>query len=152
MSQAPSLSELRRQLQQLQELHAGGVLTQEQFEPHQQRLQQQIVERVMAGTDPAEAASPGTAHRTTEATPPVPPVSRRLLWMGAAFAVAVAIGGYAWTGSPTLWNQRAAAPAGAGADVAGASGAEGGGVQRQAAHDGDRADHGDGGQAEATAR
>lgn len=97
------LSTLRRQLVQLQELHATGVLSDEQYATARAGLERRVVDLVLAGaadTDVAPAAVPSTAP--TEPASPKP--SRRLLVMLGVGVIALAGAGYAWMGSPGLWG------------------------------------------------
>lgn len=109
---------LRDQLQQLKQLHASGTLSDAQYEESKARLERRILDLVLAGA-PAVAApvAPGTG---TSARP-----SKRLLASAAAFVVVVAGAGYAWLGSPAMWNQAPASGMAQG-DAGAAAGAQGG--------------------------
>ncbi len=63
-----TLAALRLQLQQLQALHASGTLDDAAFGAAKERLQQRIVERVMAGETETPAAVPAAAGATTATT------------------------------------------------------------------------------------
>jgi cytochrome c-type biogenesis protein CcmH len=89
------LATLRRELQQLEERHAGGALADEAYALSRARLERQIVERVMQGGNPT--AEPAAATAT-----PAPRPSRRLFAAVTVGVVAIAIAGYGWTGSPDL--------------------------------------------------
>ena len=75
-----------RQLRQLQELHAGGALTHEQFVQSRTALERRLVEALV----PSD----------TRAAPGAPPRSRRLALVLAGFMLAVTAGGYWFIGSP----------------------------------------------------
>jgi cytochrome c-type biogenesis protein CcmH len=102
------IAALKRQLQQLQELHASGTLGEAAYAEARGRLEREIVDRVMAGETPA-AATPATPAETAGARGPRP--SRRLLAALGVGIVALAVVGYRWTGSPSLALSSAAAPA-----------------------------------------
>ena len=103
------LDALRRQLQQLKDLHEAGTLGADAYDSARQALEQRIVELVMQ----APAAAPAAA--------PVAPKLPRALVLGVGAATLVlAVGGYLWTGSPQL----ALAPVPAAVATA-ASGAQG---------------------------
>jgi cytochrome c-type biogenesis protein CcmH len=110
---------LRKQLQQLQDLHSGGAIDDEQYQQSKTRLERRIVDAVVGeGTPAAGVAQPaatpspavlvnaGTAPPGGQAPPatpgPAPRPSRRLLAGVGAFVVAVTVAGYAWKGSPGL--------------------------------------------------
>lgn len=77
------LKTLKRQLQQLRELHAAGALPQDRYDEARAPLEQRLLDRVMA--QPAPARAP-----------------RGLLLGVAAAIVLIAAGGYWWTGTPAL--------------------------------------------------
>jgi cytochrome c-type biogenesis protein CcmH len=92
------LSTLRRQLQQLKELHDTGVVSAVQFEESRAPLERKIVELVMAGATevPAIAAtSPAVQPAAKKASP-------WLLVGLAIIVVAIAAAGYYWSGSTEL--------------------------------------------------
>jgi cytochrome c-type biogenesis protein CcmH len=71
----PEIDTLRKQLQQLQELHGGGALDDEQYQQSKARLERKLVDAVVqpatagaATAAPADAAAPATAA----AVPPGP--------------------------------------------------------------------------------
>lgn len=105
------LATLRRQLQQLDELHAGGAIGADAYAQGKARLERQIVEHVMQA---------GDAATTLPQTPavPAPRPSRRLLAAVALGVVVFAVAGYWWTGSPDLAGVPVAATAPAGGDDA----------------------------------
>ncbi len=78
------LKTLKRQLQQLRELHTAGALPQDRYDEARAPLERRLLELVMA-------AQHAPAH------------APRGLWLGVSAAVVViAVAGYAWTGSPVL--------------------------------------------------
>lgn len=85
---------LRRQLQQLQELHDGGALVDAAYVDSKAALERRLLERVMSG-DTAADTSPSARPIDSAVRP-----SRRLLAGLGAAIVAVAAAGYWWTGSP----------------------------------------------------
>lgn len=77
-----NLKTLKRQLQQLRELHAAGALPQDRYDEARAPLERRLLDLVMA--------------------PPAPARVPRGLWLGvAATIVVVAIAGYGWTGTPS---------------------------------------------------
>ncbi len=140
----PDIATLRRQLQQLQELHASGALDDAQFAQSRERLERLIVEQVMNQTDESivegAASAPVSAPASAPAVAPTPaPVpapkaaaarprpSTRLVALSSAFVLLVTVAGYVMTGSPALWDQRAGAPSANAAAADGAGGAGQGG-------------------------
>lgn len=140
----PDIATLRRQLQQLQELHASGALDDAQFAQSRERLERLIVEQVMNQTDESvvevAAPAPAVAPAVTPAVAPAPAAvpapkaaavrprpSTRLVALSSAFVLLVTVGGYVMTGSPALWDQRAGAPSANAAVADGAGGAGQGG-------------------------
>lgn len=95
------LSTLRRQLVQLQELHATGVLSDEQYATARTGLERRVVELVLAGATEV-GATPAAATPASEPAPPKP--SRRLLVTLGVGVIVLAAAGYAWMGSPGLWG------------------------------------------------
>ena len=96
---------LRKQLQQLQELHASGALDDTQYQQSKERLERKLVDAVVqtpSDTMAAAAAAPAKAVPASQpaATPPERRPSARLLAGVAAFVVVVSAAGYAWKGSP----------------------------------------------------
>ncbi|HET9821708.1 MAG TPA: c-type cytochrome biogenesis protein CcmI [Burkholderiaceae bacterium] len=82
------ISELRDQLQQLDARHARGELGKKAYETERARIERALLDRVLA--QPGQAAA-------VVARP-----SRTLVAGLALGVVALAIAGYAWTGSPSL--------------------------------------------------
>lgn len=116
-----TLDDLRERLQQLDQLHRAGVLTDEAHASGRTQIERQIVDRVLQGEpvrSPSEptSASPAPPGRSRGVGRPVP-----WLWPGIAAAVLAAGGaGYMWIGAPSgspasLALSGAAAPSG-GAD------------------------------------
>ena len=103
---------LRRQLQQLKELHAGAVLGDAQYEESRRALERKLVDLVLSSDSVTAAVAPAAS---------APRPSRALLVALATVVVVIAAAGYWWTGSP---GQAGIAPA---QTVAGESTAEGGG-------------------------
>ncbi len=134
----PDIATLRRQLQQLQELHASGALDDAQFAQSRERLERLIVEQVMNQTDESivegAASAPASAPAVAPAPVPAPKAaaarprpSTRLVALSSAFVLLVTVAGYVMTGSPALWDQRAGAPSANAAAADGAGGAGQGG-------------------------
>jgi len=97
---------LRKQLQQLQELHGSGALDDAQYQQSKERLERKLVDAVVqapAGTAAAPVAA-APAKKAATSSPPAAPAERRpsgrLLASVAAFVVVVTAAGYAWKGSP----------------------------------------------------
>jgi cytochrome c-type biogenesis protein CcmH len=100
---APDLDALRRQLQQLKDLHDSGTLAGDAYDTARAALEARIVEQVMNGPP----AAPGAAADTADATAALPafaapPLPRGLRLGVAASVLALAVGGYWWKGSPEL--------------------------------------------------
>lgn len=96
---------LRKQLQQLAELHTGGALSDATYQESRAQLERRLVDAVMR--------SPGAAAEAPSARVP-----GKLLSLLAVVVVMMAAAGYWWTGSPGRLseavpaNEDAAAPAG----------------------------------------
>ena len=116
---------LRKQLQQLQELHGSGALDDAQYQQSKERLERKLVDAVVqapAAAAAAPAASAATAPaKAAASTPPEAAPERRpsarLVTGLAAFVVVVCAAGYAWKGSPdklALGPGSASAPTGSG--------------------------------------
>jgi len=103
------LPSLRKQLQQLTELHTGGVIEDAAYQESRARLERRLVDAVMSGA-PAAAAESAASPPASPARPPA-----RLLGALAAVVVAVAAAGYWWSGSADRAGE--AAPAGEGAQA-----------------------------------
>jgi cytochrome c-type biogenesis protein CcmH len=116
------LATLRRQLRQLDELHASGALGADAHATSKAQLEKRIVEHVMQGGDtaPAAAVAAGAAPPT-----PAPRLPRRLLAAIAVGVVAFGVAGYWWPGSPELVvaPPSATAPQAGGGDAAHETGA-----------------------------
>jgi cytochrome c-type biogenesis protein CcmH len=87
-----TLNALREQLQQLEARHARGDLPQDEYGAQRAALERAILDQVIARPAPAGAAAAEAAARP----------STRLVAGLAAVVLAIAAGGYAWTGSPAL--------------------------------------------------
>jgi cytochrome c-type biogenesis protein CcmH len=121
------IESLRRQLLQLKELHAAGVLDTQRYDESRVPLERRLVDAVTAG-----AALPTAAPAVAAAAVPVAaagdvvaaraprPSSRLIIGMTTTVLLVAALG-YGWTGAPALINPSAAARAPAAAD--GAAGA-----------------------------
>jgi cytochrome c-type biogenesis protein CcmH len=96
---------LRKQLQQLAELHAGGALGDAAYQESRAKLERRLVDAVMS-TPGAAAAAPSAR------------VPAKLLSLLAVAVLVIAAAGYWWTGSPERVaeavpaNEGASAPAG----------------------------------------
>ncbi|MFZ2649130.1 MAG: hypothetical protein WA210_03390 [Burkholderiaceae bacterium] len=115
----PSIDTLKLQLQQLKQLHEAGALPQAEYQSSKTALERRLLDLVLA--DPAAipstpvAATPATPDGAVSAVAPSAPStrvsssgsaaapSRRLLALLGGAVLAVAIGGYALTGSPSLF-------------------------------------------------
>jgi cytochrome c-type biogenesis protein CcmH len=96
------VSALRKQLQQLAELHTSGALADDAYQESRAKLERRLVDAVMS--------APGAA---TEA--PSARVPGKLLSLLAVVVVMMAAAGYWWTGSPERLTD--AVPAGEGASA-----------------------------------
>jgi cytochrome c-type biogenesis protein CcmH len=111
-----TVSSLKEQLLHIQQLHASGVLDAAAFQQGKATLERKLLDLVMAGAPVDAVATPGKPGFAT-ATPGLEGVGvrarRSTVLAAAAFAVLVAVGGYLWTGSPSLVSEtaKAAAPA-----------------------------------------
>lgn len=97
------IATLRRQLEQLRELHEAGVLQTPQFEEGKTALERKIVDLVMSGAADVSAAPaplPVSAPANPATTPTEPKLSKRLVAMLGVGVVLVAAAGYWWMGSP----------------------------------------------------
>lgn len=99
-----TLAALRAQLEQLTALKQSGVLGEAQYDEARQALERRIIDAVVSVPKPSANAAPA--------------FSRPLLLGLGAFVCAVALGGYAWLGTPqgldaTVTAAGAAAPTGA---------------------------------------
>jgi cytochrome c-type biogenesis protein CcmH len=115
-----SLETLKSQLLQLKNLHEAGALPMAEYKSGKAALERRLLDAVLASPGPAQtvsaAASPATAQSAT-ASGAAP--SRRLLALLGVAVFAVAIGGYTWTGSPSLLG--GATPVAGGGREAGAA-------------------------------
>ena len=97
----PDIPTLRRQLEQLRELHEAGVLPATQYEEGKVALERRIVDLVMSGAVDQPAAAP--AEHSQAAGPAgkkEPGLSRRLLATLGGGVLVLAVAGYWWMGSP----------------------------------------------------
>jgi cytochrome c-type biogenesis protein CcmH len=101
-----SIETLKRQLEQLKELHASGTLNQTQFAESKAALERRILDLVMQAPSGAEPPSAGAATSRPSA---------RLVILLAAFVLIIAALGYWWKGSPSLTSS-VQAEAASGAD------------------------------------
>jgi cytochrome c-type biogenesis protein CcmH len=97
---------LRKQLQQLQDLHGSGALDDAQYQQSKERLERKLVDAVVQAPAATGAPSPATMAPAKAVASPPPAAaperrpSARLLAGVAAFVVVVSAAGYAWKGSP----------------------------------------------------
>ena len=130
-----SIESIKRQLQQLKELHESGVLSQTQYDEGRTTLERRLLDQVLqqppaapAG-DHAQAQAPAAAMASAPAMaapvdaapatavnatsmPAARPSAR--LWLGVAgVTVVLALAGYAWKGTPQALTGTSAAPAAA---------------------------------------
>jgi cytochrome c-type biogenesis protein CcmH len=97
---------LRKQLQQLTELHTSGVVDDAAYKESRARLERRLVDAVMSGA-PVETES-RAQPAATSSRPPL----KLLGGLGAAVLV-LAMAGYWWTGSPDRAGEAAASNEGA---------------------------------------
>lgn len=116
------LQDLRRQLQELRELHDRGAIDAAQYEARRTPLERRLVETVLV--EPTAAPGATVAPAAPAAAPAERP-SGRLLALVCTAVVAVAVIGYSMTGSPGLagW-QMAAGPQGPAAPASAAEHAQ----------------------------
>jgi len=104
---------IKKQLAQLQELHAGGVLSQAQYDEARLTLERRLVEYVLSAptaaivpTAPAVPTVSGSSADAVSAAVPSPVrpsgkrPSKKLLAGLGSFVLLLAVAGYAWKGSP----------------------------------------------------
>ncbi len=121
---------LRRQLVQLQELHATGALPDAAYEEAKTALERRVLALVMSGAADAPApAAPSVAPAAVAPAPAAPRPSRRLLVSLAVGVLAVAAAGYAWMGSPGQLGVGPAGGAGGMGEAGAAAGMPGGAQQ-----------------------
>ncbi|MEQ1804055.1 MAG: c-type cytochrome biogenesis protein CcmI [Burkholderiaceae bacterium] len=124
--QEASIETLKSQLLQLKQLHDTGALPQAEYQSSKAGLERRLVDLVLAAAGPGappQAVAPTSAqvvpqapaqHMSRAATPAgvanpaaaklgATPPSRRLLAVLGGLVLAVAAGGYALTGSPSLF-------------------------------------------------
>ena len=94
-----SLSSLKSELTQLQELHRTGKLSDAAFEESRLALERRIVAAVLK--DVASVPGPTATTAPTAAVPPAQADSNMNLWLVlVAVVLAIAAAAYAWKGSP----------------------------------------------------
>ena len=97
-----SVQDIRQQLEQLRARHAAGAIGSAKYAKQRAPLERKLVDLLLASPDGAAPDAPAAA-----ASQPGPGAR---LWAGVgAFAVALAVAGYWWTGSPSRMQD---APAG----------------------------------------
>jgi len=96
------LQDLRRQLQELRELHDRGAIDAAQYEARRTPLERRLVETVLVEPTAAPGAKAATVAPAAPAAPPAERPSERLLALVCTAVVAVAVIGYSMTGSPGL--------------------------------------------------
>ncbi len=96
------LQDLRRQLQELRELHDRGAIDAAQYEARRTPLERRLVETVLVEPTAAPGAKAATVAPAAPAAPPAERPSGRLLALVSLAVVAVAVIGYSMTGSPGL--------------------------------------------------
>lgn len=125
---------LRKQLQQLQELHGSGALDDAQYQQSKERLERKLVDAVVQAPSVTVAPVPAAAAPAKAAAGPQPAAaperrpSGRLLAGAAVFVMVISAAGYSWKGSP---DKLALGPGSASA----ATGAEAGDGPQGAPHD-----------------
>ncbi len=102
-----SIETLKSQLLQLKQLHETGALPQAEYQSSKASLERRLVDLVLAAgaapASPAQASAAGATAASTAAQAAAPAPTRRLLGALGAFILVVAAGGYALTGSPSLF-------------------------------------------------
>ncbi len=107
-----SIESLKSQLLQLKQLHESGALPQAEYQSSKAGLERRLVDLVLAATAGAPAApaqavvqasAAGATPASTAAQAAAPALTRRTLGALGAFILVVAAGGYALTGSPSLF-------------------------------------------------
>ena len=137
-----SIDTLKAQLLQLKQLHKAGALGQAEYDSSKAGLERRLLDLVLAAPSSAGAApasvpaspvdavavsggapAPAAVRHSAGNLPPVASVpalpSRRFLALLGVAVLAVAAGGYAWTGSPSLLSASPARAAAAAAEAAG---------------------------------
>jgi cytochrome c-type biogenesis protein CcmH len=98
---------LRQQLRQVDELASTGVLDESAAQLARAKLERELVDLVMAGAEPAVAATPTepvSAAAAAAAPKTIAKPSRRLVGSLVAFVVVFGAGGYAWHGNSEGWG------------------------------------------------
>ena len=97
----PDIPTLRRQLEQLRELHEAGVLPATQYEEGKVALERRIVDLVMSGAVDQPAAAPSEhAQAAGHAGKKEHGLSRGLVAALGGGVLVLAVAGYWWMGSP----------------------------------------------------
>ncbi|MDO9029218.1 MAG: tetratricopeptide repeat protein [Hydrogenophaga sp.] len=97
----PDIPTLRRQLEQLRELHEAGVLPATQYEEGKVALERRIVDLVMSGAVDQPAAAPAEhAQAAGPAGKKEHGLSRGLVAALGGGVLVLAVAGYWWMGSP----------------------------------------------------
>lgn len=99
-----SIEQIKKQIQQLQELADSGVLSPESCQEARARLERQLVDAVMAGAPVTAEPVPAAQATVREPSPVSPAVSRTVLWGMVAFVAVVGAAGYVWLGQPDAWH------------------------------------------------
>lgn len=90
------LDDLKKQLQQLDDLGRSGALSADNLAAARADLERQVLAEVMGAAAPAPGAAAAAA---------VPPRAGGKLWAGVAgFVAVVVVAGYAWLGNPAAWQ------------------------------------------------
>jgi cytochrome c-type biogenesis protein CcmH len=98
-----TVSSLKQQLQQLQEMHDSGALSKAKYEDSRIVLERRLVEQVMRGEGPAAAeGSHGADAVTALADTPGQRMAPGFLAALVAGVLVLAVAGYAWKGEPAL--------------------------------------------------
>lgn len=103
-----SIETLKSQLQQLKKLHEAGALPKAEYDSSKAALERRVLDLIMAGPVQASAAlgapePPRVAANLVDSSrASVAKPSRRLLALLGSGVLALAAGGYAFTGAPSL--------------------------------------------------
>ncbi|MDP2021261.1 MAG: tetratricopeptide repeat protein [Hydrogenophaga sp.] len=123
----PDIPTLRRQLEQLRELHEAGVLPATQYEEGKVALERRIVDLVMSGAVDQPAAAPSEhAQAAGPAGKKEHGLSRGLVAALGGGVLVLAVAGYWWMGSPEQLAVGPGSTAGSSMAGTGPAGANGG--------------------------
>lgn len=123
----PDIPTLRRQLEQLRELHEAGVLPATQYAEGKAALERRIVDLVMSGASDQPAAGPAEhAQAAGPADKKEHGLSRGLVAALGGGVLVLAVAGYWWMGSPEQLAVGPGSTGGASMATAGPAGANGG--------------------------